>query len=570
MTIQLTRLLARNDDCHRFMKILTRYVIALVLMVNVVVVCVVAQSQTKANKKTPSGQVSGSVTIRGKPAPGIVVAVRTNDFNPSSGPLLKATTDEDGHYKITGIPSGTHLIVPIASALVTSETASYGQSGRTVVIAENENVDDVDFTLVRGAVITGKVTDANGRPVIEEQVNLMSVNQNNQRGISYPVLTDDRGIYRMYGLLAGKYKVSVGQAEDDDGGGPRGRTPYRRTFFPDATDPVKAEVIEVAEGAEAANIDITVEQKVLGFSTSGRIVDEAGKPVPNMALNLSRIIRRGASTSSSGGGTGVLSDRQGEFKIPNLVAGHYTVSVSPAEPVSDLRADSVAFDIRDQDVTGLLIKVSSGASVSGVVVLEGLHDEKAAAKLAQLYIGAYVEDGDNHSGRGSEVKADGSFRIGGLPPGTANFSLGGGDLVRALVISRIERDGVAQPNGIQIQNGEHLTGVKIIVAHGTSTIRGVVRLENGPLPAGGHLLIHLTKPGDPSFSGGAGPDSRGRFAIEGLVAGNYEVTAFVYAPVPTPRRLVTKQLVSVAEGTETEVTLTIDLKQNPAPTPGRP
>ena len=62
------------------MKILTRYVITLVLMVNVVVVCVVAQSQTKPNKKTPTGKVSGSVTIRGKPAEGMVVRLALERF----------------------------------------------------------------------------------------------------------------------------------------------------------------------------------------------------------------------------------------------------------------------------------------------------------------------------------------------------------------------------------------------------------------------------------------------------------------------------------------------------------
>lgn len=175
------------------MKILARYVIALVLIVNFFVFCAVAQPQTKPNKKTPSGQVSGSVTIRGKPAVGLVVRMRASDSGSWSDSTLKATTNEEGKYHIGGIPPGTFLIAPIAAALVTSETGPYGQSGRTVVIAEDETVDEVDFTLVRGGVITGKVTDASGRPVIEEQVNLMPADQTSQRGVSYPFSTDDRG-----------------------------------------------------------------------------------------------------------------------------------------------------------------------------------------------------------------------------------------------------------------------------------------------------------------------------------------------------------------------------------------
>lgn len=553
------------------MKTHARYAVALVLMVNFFAFCAVAQPQTKPNKKTPSGQVSGSVTIRGKPAAGVVVAVRTNDSNSSSSPLLKAITDEDGKYHIGGIPPGTFLIALIASALVTSETGQYGQSGRTVVIAEDETVDEVDFTVVRGGVITGKVTDASGRPVIEEQVNLMPADQTNQRGITYPFWTDDRGIYRMYGIPAGRFKVSVGQGEDDLSGGRRGRAPYRRTFFPDATDPSKANVVEVAEGVEATNIDITVGQTVHGFSASGRVVDETGRPVTNMALDLSRTIIRGPDTSRSGGGTGVRSDRQGEFKIENLVPGKYSLSISPS-PDSDLSADPVAFDVFDQDLTGLLIKASAGASISGVVVIEGSHDKSAVAKLAQSYLGAYVRDegSNDSSGRHSQIKADGSFQVVGLSGGIANFSLGG-SRVNSFAIVRVERDGAVQPNGIQIQNGEHLTGLRVVVAYGNATIRGVVKLENGTLPAGGRMYVRVTKPPD-QFSNLQSPevDSRGHFVMEGLVAGSYEVNVIAFVPGSQTRSVSGKQLVSVAEGSVTEVMLTIDLKQNPATTPGRP
>lgn len=102
-----------------------------------------------------------------------------------------------------------------------------------------------------------------------------------------------------------------------------------------------------------------------------------------------------------------------------------------------------------------------------------------------------------------------------------------------MTISRVERDGVAQPGGIQIQTGEPLSGLRIVAANSSGSIRGVVKVENGTLPAGGRLIVSISKMGDavstPS-GGGTSADARGRFVIEGLAAGTYELTATALFP----------------------------------------
>ena len=92
------------------------------------------------------------------------------------------------------------------------------------------------FHVVQAGVITGKVSDAEGKPVVEERLNLMAVDSTNQhvRSQMLDFRTDDRGVYRIFGLPAGRYKVAVGQ--DSQMGafvGGRGRRPYKLTFHPD-------------------------------------------------------------------------------------------------------------------------------------------------------------------------------------------------------------------------------------------------------------------------------------------------------------------------------------------------
>jgi hypothetical protein len=291
--------------------------------------------------------------------------------------------------------------------------------------------------------------------------------------------------------------------------------------------------------------------------------------VPNVGIGLSRIIMIDANnSSSSGGGTGARSDKQGEFRLEKLPPGKYSISIEPPEE-SDLRGDPVTFDLVDQDVTGLLIKSSVGASLSGVVVLDGAKGNSVIAALAQSYvfISAYTRNEALHftSGQSTRMKPDGSFRIGGLQAGTAGFSIDAQGRIKGLTISRIERDGVVQPNGIQIQNAEQVTGIRVIVTYGNGSIRGVVKVENGTLPAGARLIIQPTKPGDPLANlRAATADSRGHFLVEGLAAGNYELRVIAYVPGSRTKESA-RQAVSVTEGAATDVIVTIDLTPIPNP-----
>jgi hypothetical protein len=529
-----------------------------------------ANSQTTTAKNNPNAIVSGKVVIKGKPAPGIVVGVRSS--RPTQfDPTFKATTDQDGNYRITDVPAGTYEIAPVAPAFVISEGNNL--RSQMVLINEGENVEGIDFELVRGGVITGKITDADGHPVIEERVNLVPVEQGSQRGPVYSVSTsfqtDDRGIYRMFGIRPGRYKIFIGEGEGSFyrtiG---RGGAALPTTYYPDATDAAKAKVVEIDEGTEANNIDIAIGQPFHGYSANGRIVDgETGKPVPNVWIGVSKIVSvDGRNSGSYGVGTDVRSSSQGEFRLENLAPGKYSISIYP-QPESDVRADPVSLEILDSDVTGLLIKSSIGSSVSGTVVLEGTRDSKVVAAMAQAYISAYVRsEGASMSGRSSRLGPDGSFRVGGLQAGTAMFSFSALNDFQGLTISRIERDGVVQPNGIHVQNAEQVTGVRVFVTYSTGSIRGIIKTENGTLPANAHLMIQVTKPGDTNNRNRSwGADSRGHFLIEGLADGAYELVVIAYLPESRLRPPTVKQLVTVTDGAATEVTVTIDL--SPAPIP---
>ncbi len=141
------------------------------------------------------------------------------------------------------------------------------------------------------------------------------------------------------------------------------------------------------------------------------------------------------------------------------------------------------------------------------------------------------------------------------------------DRGRGIVISQIERDGVVQPDGIQIQNGEQVTGLRVIATHSTGTIRGKVKIENRPLQSDWRVFVSLVKLGEQSNWMPPEVDARGHFIAAGLTSGSYEIWATVYTPGSPQTARSSKQLVTVADGVVSEVTITVDLNQNPGPTP---
>lgn len=552
-----------------------RYTLPVLLTLFGLAISLSAQTTTKQTAKTPRGSVSGRITIKDKGAAGIPVGLRKSDvFAPYEG-FAKTTTDPDGYYRISNLASGSYEIIPSAPAFVTTDA---NQKSKTVIVGEDENVEGINFSLVRGGVITGKVTDADGRPLIYQGVSLYRVDgQEQQPGVSRPLYasnnttTDDRGIYRMYGLTAGSYKVGAGRG-DETGGGTFAisRSTYKRVFHPDVTDQAKATVIEVREGSEATNVDITLGRAVQSFSVSGRIIDgEKGTPVTNVRVGLQRAVGpRFEMTPSQ-----VPSNAQGEFLIDAILPGKYSFYISQNMGQSqspDTRLEPIIFDVVDQDVSGLTLRLTKGGTLSGVIVLES-NDKALLQRFQQLQLRAYVlapgAQGAPAMGQWSfsPIGPDGSFHLAGLGSGTASMFLTsqlGYAETRGFVISRVERDGVVEPRRtVEIKDGEQIGGLRVVVSYGTAKIRGVVKFENGPMPPTSQIGVRLAAVGE-AFSNFGSPqiDARGHFLIEGIPAGVYELTAAVVGR-PTSRSV--KQEVSVQEGAVTDVVLTIDLGPTP-------
>jgi hypothetical protein len=522
-----------------------------------------AQTTTKQAAKVSRGSVSGRVTIKENGVAGVAVGLRRAEaMMISREPFLRTTTDQDGFYRFGNLAPGNYSITPSVPAYV---MARKDPESKTVLIGEDESVEGINFALIRGGVITGRVTDADGRPVIEQQVNLYKVENLEKRLKDQPmysersVETDDRGIYRIFGLSAGRYKVAAGRTDDNayNYTNPE-RANYLQVFHPDATDHAKATVIEVSEGSEAGNVDIALGRALRMFNASGVAVDEKGVPVPNLRFEVQRRIGQRTEFVNAA----AVSNNRGEFVIEGLIPGKYGISISTQLTGVEMHAEPLSFDIVDEDIGGLTLRLSKGASLTGIVVLEN-EDKSLFSKLTEIQLRAFAMV---QSGMGdyavSPIGTDGSFRLAGLPGGTINLMLGSmfNPVMKGFFITRVERDGVVLPSSrMEIKDGEQLTGVRVIVVYGTATLRGTVKLENGSLPEGARIIIRLAKPGEPlSNLRPAIADERGHFLMDGMPAGTYELSTMITGTSSAPPRTV-KREVTLPDGQVTEVTITVDM-----------
>src|SRR5215510_14224298 len=192
----------------------------------------------KPDNRPRTASISGRITIAGQPAANAKVAITEvkdrnvtgiQDVSVALGGLnggedYSALTDADGRYRVTSLPEGKYVVRAQLGSCVREKPSPNESLAESVSLDEGESRENVDFALVRGGVLTGRVTDANGRPLIARVITLQALGEEGKKRephIQWNLLpgcdmfqTDDRGVYRIFGLRAGRYLVSAGGDSD--------------------------------------------------------------------------------------------------------------------------------------------------------------------------------------------------------------------------------------------------------------------------------------------------------------------------------------------------------------------
>lgn len=532
-----------------------------------------------AQKEAPA-TVSGVITDGEHGVAGVAVVIMTADPSQRFKTVARARTDAEGHYRVASVPPGRYVITPIAPAYVLEDFPTSFPPGKPLTLSAGDSVENTDFRIVRGGVITGRVADSDGNPIVAEAVRLTPVESERGRGRMLPtdqrdISTDDRGVYRLYGLQPGRYRVSVGS----DGRTFRapGAKYYRRTFYPSAVEESQAKIVEVTAGDEVKDVDITLGAPEKTFRISGRFVmAETNQPVQVAGFGYG-LLDPGTGRLM-GDYSGGSSNARGEFQASGLAPGRYKVFAYPGPLESaDWYSDTTEVEVSDSDVSGIVVKLRRGSTISGVVTVEGLSDRAAAARmLAGVRVYGFAErnnQGDDPTGyvRPVTLSPDGSFTLTGVRPG--KFRLNANSEVKGLAFARTEVGGVVQRDALLVTEGTQVTGVRLVLVYGTAILRGQLNFPSdngeGAILQGMRMIVVVRRVGgtDDNFTRGTEADARGRFQLEGLAAGEYEVQARAFGTNARGGSLVSEsQHISITEGGDVSISLT--LAKTPPVVPG--
>ncbi|HKF64881.1 MAG TPA: carboxypeptidase-like regulatory domain-containing protein [Vicinamibacterales bacterium] len=334
-----------------------------------------------------SSAIAGRVLDEfGEPAPGVSMRLLTRSPDRTKvGVQVKATsTDDLGEYRFGGLAAGAYVVsatmrqvvandvnesvnyypgvAAIANALdidlhpgderlgidfsslrtpsneiaITAQTpqranGGVGPNGPSVTPPNGQSVTPP--TVVATSVIRGRVTRADGLPIARATVStqVQQTGPGRQANINgaRSAQTDEDGNYELAELPAGQYRVSAAKPG------------YIAVRYGQREDADQGAVVDVGDAQARTRIDIVLPRN---SNITGRVVDEYGDPVENVAVTLSQIRyqggrRRLVTVSAMSGRT---TDDLGRYRVYAVPPGDYIVSASVGQVVAFQPATGVS------------------------------------------------------------------------------------------------------------------------------------------------------------------------------------------------------------------------------------
>lgn len=369
-----------------------------------------------------------------------------------------ASTDSAGLYEIKNIAPGTYVAECAKSGFISTSFRRGRDEVTQIVLAEGQDLKDIDFQLPRSGVISGSVTDQYKIPIagVVVLVQRKAFKQGKMRlELVSNFVTDDRGRYRVPEVPAGHYYVEASRQGSLNDAIPF----YARVLFPSASRVEEAQPVDVKTGEEVSGINFELREATV-FNVSGKVVDlRTGVAASGARLFYSQ--DSGSAYSGPFNGNG-QAKADGTFRLTGLGAGHYRVGVQVLDTNSRGRTIVTQrfFDVPDRSVTGLTFTLAPGATLRGRVQAAGGNlPEKLAVRLLRSSGELAVDP--------AYTQPDGAFEFLDVQPDTYT-----------LEIARIGAPGstVFYTSNVTVAGNEAIdTG--IVVAEGASAIEVAATID---------------------------------------------------------------------------------------------
>ena len=166
----------------------------------------------QAQQTAGTGVIAGTVLTEGTGAPVRRARVNLSGMELRGG--RSATTNDNGTFSFSALPAGRYTLSASKPGYVNINYGAKraGRPGTPIQLADGQKMEKAILSLPKGAVVTGVVIDEHGEASPGTQVRVMrSVMRTGEKTYEQAGQdqTDDRGIYRIYGLQPGEYIVNA-------------------------------------------------------------------------------------------------------------------------------------------------------------------------------------------------------------------------------------------------------------------------------------------------------------------------------------------------------------------------
>jgi len=421
------------------------------------------------------------------------------------GERASAVSGDDGRFAFTGLPRGKYELAAQRRGFL-AQTYSQRAGGASAIVAgPDQDTESVVLRLPPPGVISGKVVDDAGDPVVQALVELFSsriIAGRRQLTKDSFQRTDDTGEYRFASLPAGSYYLVVSGVpwyakvnEIVGDAAPRSmtHTGYGVRYHPNAGDPAAAEPLILTAGQEAtANFTLLPVPAVSVY-----VHCEQDEDLTKQYTLIAAGLPGNPVSVRQGSATGDL------YNLWSVPPGHYILRAEATDGSRTWYGAS-EFDAAAAD-TDVEVTLRQAPSLSGAVV-----PESGRALPPQLTV---VLRDDTGRSQPLAMGADGRFSIPAIPPGRYRVGLAGADdyYLRSWSGEGGRREG--EMLDIPAGGAVRLT---VAAARGAG-IAGTVYRDGQPLP-GALVVVSPANRATPS-------NSDGSYEFRGLPPGEYALFA---------------------------------------------
>ena len=424
---------------------------------------------------TVSGKVTDKAT--GSALADIMVTYWNDDFEIWTYDY----TDTDGTYKLTGLlPGWVEIRVEPESY--------YAWIGTEFNLTQD--IDNLDFALSAGAILSGKVIDAEtAQPLADIEVTY----GNYRYAVWQNDFTDGDGTFTLTNLPPGIAEVKA--SPDVDSG-------YAWNL------PWGGDEIYLNDGEDKSNRIIALHK---GALVSGYIKDPNGNPLSNFEYDYEGRLCEGWSET----------DITGRYEI-RLPVGIYSIGSDEEDDFGALPKEVTITDINQPvNVPDMIVySEQSGGQISGSVNNPGGYLKTGNFIIVAFEIGTVIDPNTWYTIQPiseTDLQQAGPFTITSLPQGV-NYD------VHLLVMSNTpdEIESCALRDSV-LNVPVGTTGINLNYTSQGSTVTGKVTNTRGNPVLGATVLLTVSSTGN--FAGFADTDPNGDYIIYNVPAGTYTATA---------------------------------------------